>query len=1807
MKKRILSLALAMVMLISLLPATTFAAAATSVKCVFYSPRRVIEPSLSNGQTTYVVLVDDTTTEDTTDKMPAVASTQPEDNYIKLSYKITDGVGTYTMYLKNFDTSAVKTNGGPFMNVNSGTTFNVEIVLDGINKIIGPYVAFSIKNKGSITITGNGSLEMASTGLASSSVFFKEAAGDLIIRDTTVKISGASGSGMSSGITVNGNITIDNSTVEGYNIKSGDFLRTASQSTSGLIAGEIKVINSTLIAFLTYGNNYLPLSTSASGKVTINNSNVHVAAGHAQNSRISRTAPYIEGTYSSQKISDLGYGHSSYETAANLWNNNLTPGASISAGTIRYIKLVHECVALADDGDCTTAVKCACGKVVVPAEAEHIAEEDDNNCATPTKCINCTVDVIPGFAHTPMDPVIENDTEDSYDSVVYCSVCDKEVSRETISKLCPHTNSTFLSQDDPNCTEDGAAHYYCSDCEENYDVVIPATGHSYTAGTPVPPTIYADGYTTYTCDTCGDTYKGDIVGKIQAIAIIGDTPYFSLKEAVDAAVDGDVIVLCRNQKVGEAVYIDTDITIDFNGCYYAIDVAYENAAMVIAEGATVTLKNSRPTLPSKFMVAYSNEDGICSMNFSRLIKNAGTLNVENLTLNGNNTFAEVTTCTIENTGDLYLGTGTVVNARTNTLISTGKVIKADDADVVAPSGFHFAKSGLLEEHDYEISTIAATVYDVSYTKYTCACGDTFSVRTGTHKLPSKAKNVHTGKRYGSLQEAIDEAENGQTVALTSGNKCIPTVVIPSGKTIIIDLNGTYCAVEREGVSRGAAMIIEEGAEVHLISSGATAKLKAEYISWELFDCVVNNKGTLTVDNVIINGNNLFNSGSYAVRNQNVGTLVMKDDSSISIRRDDPTIGETDDTGTIVDNTSINAPLATPEQLENITVKKEASVGNAVTLHPGAQFTYTLSITNNNAETISLNITEPLAKKVVYVNGCEDARDDKLCWTEKNIAPGETRTITYTVKNTYTIAQVRASETDILIENPAISIVGKSFTTSPKDIWVLETFNKEDRRKMEMAIDSLVTANLSVVNANNGPLYPIAMMYNVGFTVGPGLGYTDPVKILEAIYNDAGASGSGSTSGGGVEDVTDIGMNLLDRVAPTLYGGTAVPPEKDILFRGARATSVTAADLVSGDVLLVNKDNETKAYIYDGTYLVECGKTKITTNITPSSVLSTLPSADKWVVLRLSINLNITFALNEGEYFNDADKNGYTDLEKQLIATAETYLLRGDRTQYTDDMTGTSLFRWETTIKQPEDYTVDQYGYTNCAAFTYDVHWATYGYAARANSLNLNTTSNLASVSAAGWNAETLKGTYKSTVFYYEPPTEKVGEQYVSTLTDAEKAALKQQICSLLRPGDIICIRRTSGSGHAMLYVGNGTIIHSSGSSYSQASKMETHEASIRFRMVEDLFDANIYAHTSCVYNLKSFSIVRLQNLKSNPTASENTLNRVNNMQGIIGEKVVSTAMGKTVNCGDEITYTFHVFNTNKTAKEIAIRDVLSEHVTFVSATNSGMVDGSNISWNITVPAETRVSVSYTVKVKDGVAAYTEINGHNATINGVVHKCNHTYVVNTLTAEQQQALVAAVETVKGMDVSALNSVEIAELIYKTAFGVDDLFGEEVTNFSMLLDGGNNQVNSTSIVKGKDNVGVFNDAWYWESSNRSTVALMNYNTSKPAMMVAPGLYGGALVMNSTYNKNNRDETFTRFTGMSGGALRSRLFWEKDLVIGDLFMMKGSTTEVMYLYIGNDTFVTLASNFAEKSVAERFQYAPHSTWKKYAVLRPSFQLDI
>ena len=115
------------------------------------------------------------------------------------------------------------------------------------------------------------------------------------------------------------------------------------------------------------------------------------------------------------------------------------------------------------------------------------------------------------------DSVIENSVDatciisGSYDSVVYCSVCDTELSRESIvtTPLGHDYSSEWTIDLKPTCTELGSQSRHCERCDAAVDITeIPASGHNYES-TVTYPTCTTYGYTTYVCSVCNYKYTLD--------------------------------------------------------------------------------------------------------------------------------------------------------------------------------------------------------------------------------------------------------------------------------------------------------------------------------------------------------------------------------------------------------------------------------------------------------------------------------------------------------------------------------------------------------------------------------------------------------------------------------------------------------------------------------------------------------------------------------------------------------------------------------------------------------------------------------------------------------------------------------------------------------------------------------------------------------------------------------------------------------------------------------------------------------------------------------------------------------------------------------------------------------------------------------------------------------------------------------------------------------------------------------------------------------------------------------------------------
>lgn len=545
-------------------------------------------------------------------------------------------------------------------------------------------------------------------------------------------------------------------------------------------------------------------------------------------------------------------------------------------------------------------------------------------------------------------------------------------------------------------------------------------------------------------------------------------------------------------------------------------------------------------------------------------------------------------------------------------------------------------------------------------------------------------------------------------------------------------------------------------------------------------------------------------------------------------------------------------------------------------------------------------------------------------------------------------------------------------------------------------------------------------------------------------------------------------------------------------------------------------------------------------------------------------------------------NGNVEIDpvarEAVIKTALAYLARGTRIQYDDSRMYSSqpsnaevLYRWQHSVRlSPEAYTSQYIGYTNCAAFTYDVYLAALNYDIRAF-----TTAALAIT------------TGDRCIYRYKPTGTETAEEMIS---------IEKEFRRNLEAGDIIVVRyngNKAGNGHAMLYVGSevlenvdgykgaaaeGTdesgnpknegyvydIIHSTGSSFKYTEKMEKYEpyGTIQMTAVDALFDSN---NSRYVFSkLQSITIVR-------PLATfdgevpEHTLNRMQYMDNVIAEKLSSHVAGATVNPGEEMTFTFSVTNKNEQEITLPVTDVIPSNTTFVFSDNCTQ-NGASLSWMMTIPAGKTQTVSYTVQVNEDARSGDTVGSAEGTVGGIPVNCPEIYIGRTLTRNEQQAIFSAV---KSLQSSKLRGLELANAVYN-ALGTQDLIPND---YAVLTE---------SIFKVEESYSYFAEDGTYTN------------------WVAPGLFGGGLMIQ---RKNAGEAQLARYE-----EIRTRLLTKEQLVAGDLII--GDTdlayeNHMMYLYTG-ESLMDLSSGKILSAGQSAQVLTECLCYTRFAVLRPSLAME-
>ena len=809
----------------------------------------------------------------------------------------------------------------------------------------------------------------------------------------------------------------------------------------------------------------------------------------------------------------------------------------------------------------------------------------------------------------------------------------------------------------------------------------------------------------------------------------------------------------------------------------------------------------------------------------------------------------------------------------------------------------------------------------------------------------------------------------------------------------------------------------------------------------------------------------------------------------------------------------------------ITLKKSVSVSEGKTVYPtayitysdttyrGAYLTYTITVTNLGEGAARVEINDTLPYGVAYVSGADTVNGETLGW-QITLGVGEEKSISYKV--VVTLGEESVGEV-ILGTSASIG----DMTAGCHSVYITNRLNEIDEEYMTLGIRALTVSTFRGFDFAKHA-------YTIAFTHAKAIS-----DYLEGSASDVLARLFAADS------------TITAMTAPGLYGGLLLTsPINGTL--GIAGKDFSERDLIAGDIILVEKNGISAIYIYDGIDLYDITATATRADL--SLLLSEIPSLDRYAVLRPSMTMADFTPSDPDE--TPEELNAY---QEAIVATAKTYLLRGESLQYEDVYfaldSKTGEYRWSYGEKAPEDYTTDEWGYVNCAVFTYDVYWTSLGYTLPSN---MYTTERLPNNAASNG----------MSVFRFE-------RTRADVYTEEEQLEIERQFMATLEVGDIMVRRHTNvatgkTTGHAMLYVGNGRFIHSSGASYAQSggTGYETYEPTIRCHKVHDYLFGTV---STSMFNDEDniITIVRPLN-KFSGEIPENTLARIENMQGIRAEKLSSHPSSTTVNPGECITFTFSLYNTTNADRIISISDIIPAGTSYVSGGDT--VNGNELSWSVTVPARETVNVSYTVKVDTDTPIGTVIDGNDAKIGGVSYRCAAIKVKRTLKSHEQSAILDAITALR-TEGTSLSGLALVNEIYYRALGIDGIFAD--TNADNVIREGSESVFAKSTV----------------SSGGKYFSMLRTDETYYSRMLVDHLYGGMRF----YSKNNQHD-------------RTRLLREHNLLIGDVLIGRTSSSVNIYIYAGDGNLLLLNSGVGNAvnftTVSERIMYFG----RDFAVLRPS-----
>ena len=264
-----------------------------------------------------------------------------------------------------------------------------------------------------------------------------------------------------------------------------------------------------------------------------------------------KSGEYYEVVYCSECKCEISRTKKETDVLPHTWDNGTVTEATCS----REGKIVYVCEVC---GESTV-------EIIPVDEAKH-GELEIRNIIKPTcteegytgdsYCKDCDKKVLQGKTETKInhssgnkkiENKIESDciTEGGYDEVVYCTVCDTELSRNhvVIEAIGHNWQKEFTVDKEPTCSATGSKSIHCRDCSAVKNVTeIEMVAHTFNEWKMITaPDCVSDGEQKHICENCGFIEKE----KLAALGHTWESDYTIDKEAT-CTLDGSKSIHCKS-------------------------------------------------------------------------------------------------------------------------------------------------------------------------------------------------------------------------------------------------------------------------------------------------------------------------------------------------------------------------------------------------------------------------------------------------------------------------------------------------------------------------------------------------------------------------------------------------------------------------------------------------------------------------------------------------------------------------------------------------------------------------------------------------------------------------------------------------------------------------------------------------------------------------------------------------------------------------------------------------------------------------------------------------------------------------------------------------------------------------------------------------------------------------------------------------------------------------------------------------------------------------------------------------------------